>query len=50
MNKRPLAFTKKPLVLGVASALLALSATSIQAASFTLGEDVEVVFDLTCVG
>lgn len=47
MNKRPLAFTKKPLVLGVASALLALSATSIQAASFTLGEDVEVVFDST---
>jgi len=45
MNKRPFAFAKKPLALGVASALLALSATSIQAANFTIGDDVEVVFD-----
>ena len=47
MNKRPFAFAKNPLALGVASALLALSATSTQAANFTLGEDVEVVFDST---
>lgn len=45
MNKRPFAFAKNPLAIGVASALLALSATSIQAASYTLGDDVEVVFD-----
>ena len=45
MNKRPFAFAKNPLALSVASALLALSATSIQAASFTIGDDVEVVFD-----
>lgn len=47
MNKRPFAFAKNPLALGVASALLALSATSTQAANFTVGEDVEVVFDST---
>lgn len=45
MNKRPFAFAKNPLALSVASALLALSATSIQAASYTIGDDVEVVFD-----
>jgi hypothetical protein len=45
MNKRPFAFAKNPLALSVASALLALSATSIQAASFTIGDDVDVVFD-----
>ena len=45
MNNRPFAFAKSNLAKGVASALLALSATSIQAASYTLGDDVEVVFD-----
>ncbi|MBU2222492.1 MAG: DUF1302 domain-containing protein [Gammaproteobacteria bacterium] len=45
MNKRPFAFAKSSLAIGVASALLALSATSIQAANFTIGDDVEVVFD-----
>ena len=47
MNKRPFAFAKNPLALGVASALLALSATSTQAANFSLSEDIEVVFDST---
>ncbi len=47
MNKRPFAFAKNPLALGVASALLALSATTTQAANFSLTEDIDVVFDST---
>lgn len=45
MNQRPLAFAKNPLAMCVASALVALTVTSVQAASFTVGDDVEVVFD-----
>lgn len=46
MNTKPGAFVRSTLALGVASALLALSATSAQAATFDFG-DVEVVFDST---
>ncbi|SEA21145.1 DUF1302 domain-containing protein [Alkalimonas amylolytica] len=45
MNKRPILFHKKPLAMGVAAALLAMSASS-QAASFRLG-DVDIQFDST---
>ncbi|MEE2000504.1 DUF1302 domain-containing protein [Alkalimonas sp. MEB108] len=45
MNKRPILFHKKPLALGVAAALLAMSASS-QAASWRLG-DVDIQFDST---
>ncbi|MCC5851988.1 MAG: DUF1302 domain-containing protein [Alkalimonas sp.] len=45
MNRRPILFHKKPLALGVAAALLAVSAGS-QAASWRLG-DVEIQFDST---
>jgi hypothetical protein len=47
MNKRPLTFARNPLARSVAIALLAFSATSLQAANFTFGDDVEVVFDST---
>lgn len=47
MINRHQTFAKSSLALGVASALLALSATSVQAASFTFADDVEVVFDST---
>lgn len=46
MNTKPGAFVRSTLALGVASALLALSATNAQAATFDFG-DVEVVFDST---
>lgn len=46
MNTKPGAFVRSTLALGVASALLALSATSAQAATFNF-DDVEVVFDST---
>lgn len=46
MNTKPGAFVRSTLALGVASALLALSATSAQAATFDF-DDVEVVFDST---
>lgn len=46
MNTKPGAFVRSTLALGVASALLALSATSAQAATFDFG-DVDVVFDST---
>ncbi|MGI5310307.1 DUF1302 domain-containing protein [Rheinheimera sp. WS51] len=46
MNIRPKTFAKKPLVLGVASALLALSLAPAQAASWNFG-DVNVTFDST---
>ncbi|RVT47346.1 DUF1302 domain-containing protein [Rheinheimera sediminis] len=46
MNTKPGAFVRSTLALGVASALLALSATSVQAATFDF-DDVEVVFDST---
>jgi len=46
MNTKPGAFARSTLALGVASALLALSATSAQAATFSF-DDVEVVFDST---
>ncbi|MCH8536467.1 MAG: DUF1302 domain-containing protein [Alkalimonas sp.] len=46
MNKRPNHFSKKPIALGVASALLALTVGSAQAASFRLG-DVDIQFDST---
>jgi hypothetical protein len=46
MNTKPGAFVRSTLALGVASALLALSATGAQAATFDFG-DVEVVFDST---
>lgn len=46
MNKRPNRFSKKPLALGVASALLALTAGTAQAASFQLG-GVDIQFDST---
>jgi len=46
MNTKPGAFVRSTLALGVASALLALSATSAQAATFSF-DDVEVVFDST---
>lgn len=45
MNKRPMTFAKHRLAISVASAVLALTVTSVQAANFTLGDDVEVVFD-----
>lgn len=47
MIKRPQTFAKSALAVGVASALLALSATSVQAATFNVADDVEVVFDST---
>lgn len=47
MINRPQAFAKSALALGVASALLALSATSVQAATFNVADDIEVVFDST---
>lgn len=47
MIKRPQTFAKSTLAVGVASALLALSATSVQAATFNVADDVEVVFDST---
>lgn len=46
MNTKPGAFVRSTLALGVASALLALSATSAQAATFSF-DDVEIVFDST---
>lgn len=46
MNTKPGNFVRSTLALGVASALLALSATSAQAATFDF-DDVEVVFDST---
>ena len=46
MNTKPGAFVRSTLAMGVASALLALSATSAQAATFDF-DDVEVVFDST---
>ncbi len=46
MNTKPGAFVRSTLAKGVASALLALSATSAQAATFNF-DDVEVVFDST---
>ncbi len=46
MNTKPGAFVRSTLAMGVASALLALSATSAQAATFSF-DDVEVVFDST---
>ena len=46
MNTKPGAFVRSTLALGVASALLALSATGAQAATFDF-DDVEVVFDST---
>ncbi len=46
MNTKPGAFVRSTLALGVASALMALSATSAQAATFDF-DDVEVVFDST---
>lgn len=46
MNTKPGAFVRSTLALGVASALLALSAASAQAATFNF-DDVEVVFDST---
>lgn len=46
MNTKPGAFARSTLALGVASALLALSATSAQAATFNF-DDVEIVFDST---
>lgn len=47
MIKRPLSCARHPLAVGIASALLAMAATPALAASYTLGEDVEVVFDST---
>lgn len=46
MNKRSITFAKKPLALGVASALFALSMAPAQAASWDLG-DVNITFDST---
>ena len=46
MNKRSITFAKKPLALGVASALFALSMAPAQAASWDLG-DVSITFDST---
>jgi hypothetical protein len=46
MNTKPGAFVRSTLALGVASALMALSAASAQAATFDFG-DVDVVFDST---
>jgi hypothetical protein len=46
MNTKPGAFVRSTLALSVASALLALSATNAQAATFDF-DDVEVVFDST---
>ncbi len=46
MNKRSVTFAKKPLAVGVASALFALSMASAQAASWNLG-DVNITFDST---
>jgi hypothetical protein len=45
MNQRPLTFAKHHLAKCVASALLAFAVTSVQAASYTVGDDVEIVFD-----
>jgi hypothetical protein len=47
MIKRPLSCARHPLAVGIASALLAMAATPALAASYTLGEDVEIVFDST---
>ncbi|HEY9042129.1 MAG TPA: DUF1302 family protein, partial [Rheinheimera sp.] len=46
MNKRSITFAKKPLAVGVASALFALSLAPAQAASWDLG-DVNITFDST---
>ena len=46
MNIRPKTFAKKPLALGIASALLAFSMAPVQAASWDFG-DVNVTFDST---
>lgn len=46
MNKRSITFAKKPLAVGVASALFALSLAPVQAASWSLG-DVNITFDST---
>lgn len=46
MKKRTTFFQKKPLALGIASALMAMSASSIQAASFNWG-GVDIQFDST---
>ena len=46
MNKRSITFAKKPLAVGVASALFALSMASAQAASWDFG-DVNITFDST---
>ena len=46
MNKRSITFAKKPLAVGVASAMFALSLAPAQAASWDLG-DVNITFDST---
>ncbi|MBZ9610744.1 DUF1302 domain-containing protein [Rheinheimera maricola] len=46
MNKRSITFAKKPLAVGIASALFALSLAPVQAASWDLG-DVNITFDST---
>lgn len=46
MNKRSITFAKKPLAVGVASALFALSLAPVRAASWDLG-DVNITFDST---
>ncbi|MGP9801057.1 DUF1302 domain-containing protein [Rheinheimera sp. NSM] len=46
MNKRSITFAKKPLAMGVASALFALSMAPAQAASWNFG-DVDITFDST---
>ncbi|MDP2713259.1 DUF1302 domain-containing protein [Rheinheimera sp.] len=46
MNKRSITFAKKPLAIGVASALFALSMAPAQAASWNFG-DVDITFDST---
>ena len=46
MNKRSITFAKKPLAVGVASALFALSMAPVNAASWSLG-DVNITFDST---
>ncbi|MBU1310693.1 MAG: DUF1302 domain-containing protein [Gammaproteobacteria bacterium] len=46
MKKRSITFAKKPLAVGVASALFALSMAPVHAASWSLG-DVDITFDST---
>lgn len=47
MIRRPLSCARHPLAVGIASALLAMMTAPAQSASYTLGDDVEVVFDST---